>query len=150
MGTFTRVCLIAVSPSLFNNNFFFTTSLCSDRNKPQRRYCYSLDHNDKTLDLGSMGATPPFARREKKIDNGTAIRFFFGNTVYPPALPFSASFRTLGRQPEAARADASRRRNDEKPGSIPDNRKNGRRKRKITWNARLCSRMRDACTDRPG
>ena len=35
-------------------------------NEPQRRYYwYSLDHNDKTWTSdGSMGATPPLARRQ--------------------------------------------------------------------------------------
>jgi hypothetical protein len=126
-------------------SFFFTTSLRSNRNKPQRRYCYSLDHNDKTWTSETWAQHHPLPDVKKKSTMGIAIRFFFGYTVYPLALPCSASFRTLGRQPEAARADASRRRNDEKPGSIPGNRKNGRRKRKITWNARLCSRMSDAC-----
>lgn len=40
------------------------------------------------------------------VDNDTAICFFFGYTVYPPGAALSLCFfrRTLGRQPEAARA----------------------------------------------
>jgi hypothetical protein len=60
-----------------------------------------------------VGATLPLTRREK-IDNGTAICFFFGYTVHPLALPFSASFTLQhdNRRPPALMP--SRRRNDEK------------------------------------
>lgn len=51
---------------------------------------------------------------------GTAIRFFFGYTVYPTGAAFRLRFfQSLGRRPEAARADTSRRRNDEKPRFDP-------------------------------
>ena len=88
-------------------------------NKPQRRYYHSLGHNDKTWTSEAWAQHRPWPY-VKKSTTGTAIRFFFGYTVYPLALPFSASFRLFGRQPEAARADTSRRRNDEKPRSIPE------------------------------
>ena len=151
MRTYTRVCLIAVSPSFFFKSFFFfTTSLCSDRNKPQRRYYYSLDHNDKTWTSEAWAQN-----RLWPDDNGHSNLFLFRLYNLPPP-PHWRRLSDNNRRPPALRHLSTPKRR-EATRSISDNRifsffeRMERRKRKISWNVRAYARvLSDARPDRPG
>src|SRR5258708_3672995 len=102
-----------------------------------------------------MGATwhrPwPDVKKKKRQRHSNPFLFRLHSLPTGVGLPFSAS--PLGQQPEAARAEASRRRNDEKPRSISDNRKNGRRERERSLGSRVYAArvLNDGgCPDRPG
>lgn len=70
-GMFINFCITLLF--LF---FFFTISLCSDRNKPQRRYYYSLDHNDKTWTSETWAQQRPWLD-VKKSTMGHSNSFLF-------------------------------------------------------------------------